>query len=165
MPRNMSFSMTIPQMRDGSKTVTRRDGWLFVKAGDVLNSVEKCMGLKPGEKIVKMGQIEVVSVRREQLGAVTPEECVLEGFPDLTPGEFIELYRRGRKLPVDYVITRIEFRHVVELGLEHYEQLYEYLRRADHQHVGVIAGSPYEKRHPDLKAWVSGKLKEFEVKS
>jgi len=33
--RNMSFSMTVDQIRDGSKTVTRRLGWLFLNFGDL----------------------------------------------------------------------------------------------------------------------------------
>lgn len=40
MPRLISFSKTIPQIRDGSKTVTRRDGWLHAKPGMVLEGVE-----------------------------------------------------------------------------------------------------------------------------
>jgi hypothetical protein len=64
MARNISFSMTEPQFLDGSKDVTRRMGWLRIKPGDVLNACRKCMGLKPGEKIVRLGQIVVVSVTR-----------------------------------------------------------------------------------------------------
>jgi len=47
MPRNISFALTTKQIRNRSKTVTRRLGWLHIKKGDVLNACVKCMGLKP----------------------------------------------------------------------------------------------------------------------
>ena len=46
MPRNMSFAMTTEQIRARTKTVTRRFGWWFLKAGDQVWAVEKAMGLK-----------------------------------------------------------------------------------------------------------------------
>jgi len=36
MPRNISFALTTQQVRNRTKTVTRRAGWLFLKAGDIL---------------------------------------------------------------------------------------------------------------------------------
>lgn len=48
MPRNMSFTLTIEQMRARTKTVTRRKGWAFLKPGDLVWAVVKGMGLKPG---------------------------------------------------------------------------------------------------------------------
>ena len=50
MPRNMSFAMTTEQVRNQTKTVTRRQGWRFLNAGDILQPVVKGMGLKKGEK-------------------------------------------------------------------------------------------------------------------
>ena len=44
MPRNMSFAMTTQQVKDQTKDVTRRFGWLFLKPGDILQPVEKAMG-------------------------------------------------------------------------------------------------------------------------
>lgn len=44
MPRNMSFSLTTQQMRDRTKTVTRRKGWEFLRTGDIVNACVKCMG-------------------------------------------------------------------------------------------------------------------------
>ena len=44
MPRLMSFSMTTPQVRARTKTVTRRLGWRFLKPGVVLWAVEKAQG-------------------------------------------------------------------------------------------------------------------------
>lgn len=47
----MSFALTVPQIQAGTKDVTRRLGWQFAKAGDLIRPVRKCMGLKPGAKI------------------------------------------------------------------------------------------------------------------
>lgn len=69
MPRNMSFAMTMPQILDETKVVTRRFGWWFLKPGERVWAVKKAMGLKKGEKIERLRQIEIVSVRKE-----TPEE-------------------------------------------------------------------------------------------
>jgi len=50
--RNMSFFLTTDQIRNKTKTVTRRDGWLFLKPGDIVQACVKCQGLKKGEKIL-----------------------------------------------------------------------------------------------------------------
>lgn len=65
MPRNISFALTTEQIRNRTKTVTRRLGWKNLKVGQVLNACVKCMGLKPGEQIQRLGQIRVVDVTFE----------------------------------------------------------------------------------------------------
>lgn len=119
MPRLISFSMTEPQFLDGSKTVTRRMGWLRLKAGDRLMAVRKAMGLKKGEKAHRLGLIEVVSVRRETLWKITKDECRREGFPEMTPRQFIVFFCRGHAgcSPLSDV-TRIEFKRVEPKGGE-----------------------------------------------
>ena len=57
MARNMSFAITTSQVRDRSKTVTRRLGWRFLKRGDVVCAVVKNMGLKKGEKVQRLCRI------------------------------------------------------------------------------------------------------------
>ena len=47
--RNMSFAMTTEAVRNQTKTVTRRFGWWFLKPGDMVQPVEKAMGLRKGE--------------------------------------------------------------------------------------------------------------------
>ena len=54
MPRNMSFSLTTDQVRNRTKTVTRRLGWWknkhgkrLLQVGDIVNACVKCMGLQP----------------------------------------------------------------------------------------------------------------------
>lgn len=110
MPRLISFSMTEPQFLDGSKTVTRRMGWLHLKAGDRLMAVRKAMGLKKGEKVHVLGEIVVTDVRREPLSAITPDDCAREGFPEMTLQEFIAFFCKGHSgCTPDSIVTRIEF--------------------------------------------------------
>jgi hypothetical protein len=114
MPRNMSFSMTTEQARNKTKTVTRRYGWANLKAGDVIQQVEKAMGLKKGEKPVKIHLIRAVEVTREPLTAIRdyPNDCELEGFPDWTPDQFIDfLTSKSGKSP-DELVTRIRFEYI-----------------------------------------------------
>lgn len=111
--RRISFSMTESQFLDGSKTVTRRTGWLKVKAGDRLRGVRKGMGLKKGEKQHVLGDLDVVSARRERLDAITPEDVVREGFPDMTCGEFVAFFCKGHAGCRPFSpVTRIEFRRI-----------------------------------------------------
>lgn len=119
--RNMSFALTTPQILDHSKTVTRRLGWLFLKEGDLLRPVKKCMGLRPGEKLdVLTDPIRVVSLRRERLDRMSTdlfygiEECAKEGFgnhPDYWwPSTFVSMFCACHKgCQPHTVITRIEF--------------------------------------------------------
>ncbi len=109
MPRNMSFSLTTQQVREKTKTVTRRNGWWFLRPGDVLNAVEKAMGLKKGEKIRKIGLIQVLSVRREQLNQITAEDVAREGFPKWSPDDFIKMYRTHNRCEDTAIVNRIEF--------------------------------------------------------
>jgi hypothetical protein len=117
MPRNISFSMTTPQFIDGSKDVTRRMGWLDAEVGDVLQAVEKAMGLKKGEKIKPLGLIRLVDVRREKLRDLIDrddgygfEEVRREGFPHFSPPMFVDFFCKGHKgcIPGS-TVTRLEF--------------------------------------------------------
>jgi hypothetical protein len=107
--RNISFSATTPQFRARTKTVTRRMGWAHAKAGNMLMGVEKSQGLKLGEKVVKLGPIRVVSVRRERLDSVTQEDVIAEGFPDYTPEQFVTFFCQFNGCAPDALVTRIEF--------------------------------------------------------
>jgi len=131
----MSFSMTTGAIRDGSKTVTRRLGWYFLKPGDVLWAVEKGMGLKKGEKVKRLALIRVVSAEREDLDYLLGPYCypqtdggrfdaaaeiVREGFPGMTPTEFVEMFCRANGLEfkppywAPWPVNRIEFEYVGE---------------------------------------------------
>lgn len=117
--RNMSFSITTGQIQDGTKTVTRRLGWLHLKVGDMVRPVRKCMGLKPGEKVEALcDPVRVVSLSREPLLWMTEDfkygraECIREGFPDLTPAQFVAMFCASHKgCTPETIITRIEFEY------------------------------------------------------
>lgn len=112
MPRNMSFAMTTEQIRNRTKTVTRRFGWNFLKPGDVVQAVEKAMGLKKGDKIVRLALLEIVSVRTEPLECITREDVVREGFPDWSPKQFIDMLVEHYDVLPWAPVNRIEFRYL-----------------------------------------------------
>jgi hypothetical protein len=97
MPRLMAVALTVPQVRGRSKTVTRRDGWLMLGPGDPLTLCEKARGRKNGELLVRIADVQVVSVRREPLDAITPQDVAAEGFPDMTPEEFVSFFTGTHK--------------------------------------------------------------------
>lgn len=113
--RNMSFALTTEQFRNRTKTVTRRLGWKFLKNGDLIQGCVKCMGLKPGEKIERLGAIRVVSVCREELrdmAAYTNLETAREGFPEMSIQQFISMFIHEMKCDIYTDVTRIEFEYV-----------------------------------------------------
>lgn len=114
MPRNMSFAMTTQQVEARTKDVTQRFGWWFLKPGDVLNAVEKAMGLQKGEKINRLCQIRVVSVREEPLNAITQDDVRREGFPDWTPEQFIKMLVDHYRVDPTASVNRIEFEYLEE---------------------------------------------------
>lgn len=116
--RLMSFSLTTEQMRRREKTVTRRLGWDSIKAGQLICAVEKGMGLKKGETVTRIGVLRVVRVRKESLLTLLYdeeyglEEVRREGFPKMTPLEFVEMFCRHNKVEKSRRVNRIEFEHV-----------------------------------------------------
>ena len=114
--RNMSFALTTDQVLRRQKWVTRRFGWAFLVPGDLVQPVVKAMGLRKSESVEKIGgPICIVETRWEPLNAITPEDVVLEGFPGMSPAEFVEMlvkhYRlRNSAKPVN----RIEFGYTEE---------------------------------------------------
>lgn len=118
--RNISFSLTTPQFLAGTKDVTRRMGWTFLKVGDEICAIEKGQGLGKGGKVKRLGVIRVVNVRREPLNQICADltygysECRREGFPpphhESDPGNFVEFFcDTHRGCYPNKVITRIEF--------------------------------------------------------
>ncbi|WP_280422131.1 hypothetical protein [Nocardia carnea] len=115
MPRLMSVSLTENQVRDRSKTVTRRVGWTMLRPGDRLTLCRKVMGRRRGEPLVRIVDVEVLSTRREPLSDITVDDVLAEGFPHMTPGEFVEFFcgtHRGCRPDSD--VTRIEWRYLDE---------------------------------------------------
>ena len=136
----MSFALTTEQVRQQTKTVTRRIGWERLKPGTLLQPIVKGQGLKKGERVEKIGgPIRVISVRQELLMRMTTDvdygfaETTREGFPvghdKHWPSLFIEMFcnshrvivslpnpvwhQRGetRSVRPDDTVTRIEFEY------------------------------------------------------
>ncbi|MBL3601592.1 MAG: HNH endonuclease [gamma proteobacterium endosymbiont of Lamellibrachia anaximandri] len=107
MPRNMSFALTTDQFKARTKTVTRRLGWGFLKPGDTVMGCRKCMGLKPGEKLERLGLIRILNVRREPLSRMFTEhtyglmETTKEGFPEMGTLDFIDMLALQENLWVE----------------------------------------------------------------
>lgn len=113
MPRNMSFAMTTSQIANRTKTVTRRFGWWFLKPGDVVQPVEKAMGLQKGEKAKKIGGlIRIVSTRTEPLHAIDKADCIREGFPNFNPGDFTDMLQAHYGCDLHDNVNRIEFEYL-----------------------------------------------------
>ena len=111
MPRLMSVSLTEKQVRDRTKLVTRRLGWLMLESGDRLTLCKKVQGRRKGEPLVRIVDVEVVSVRRERLDAITKQDVDLEGFPGMTPAEFVAFFCGSHKgCTPSTEVTRIEWR-------------------------------------------------------
>lgn len=124
--RNMSFRLTKKQFIDGTKDVTRRDGWLNLKAGEHFSAVEKSQGLKKGEKVNYLGQCICISnvservdeiirrpLRVDQIHRLNTEwrtEPEREGFPDLTPEKFVEMFCKEMGVKPSTIIQRIVFK-------------------------------------------------------
>ena len=110
----MSYSATETQFVDGSKDVTRRLGWHFLKRGDRFLAVRKAQGLKKGEKQVVLGAAVVRRVSRVPLSPITKREVVREGFPHLSPQEFVEMFCKMNRCTHDTIVTRIVFQRIEE---------------------------------------------------
>ena len=110
MSRLMSVSLTTPQVLARTKVVTRRRGWLNLRGGDELTLCRKVMGRRKGEPLVRLTDVRVLSVRRERLYAVTADEVVCEGFPEMTAAEFVEFFCRTHKgCTPETEVTRIRW--------------------------------------------------------
>lgn len=116
--KRMVFSKAIPQLLDGSMTVTRRTGWLSLRVGDELVAVESWIGLKKGEKQVVIGRIVITDVRRERLDAIDDDDCIREGFSNMNCSEFIDMFCETTKCEPHDMVTRIEFRKLPDDSLE-----------------------------------------------
>lgn len=111
--RNMSFMLTTEQMRARTKTVTRRIGWWNVKPGEVLNACVQCQGLAKGQKVEVITRIRVLRAGAEPLDAITPVECAKEGFPNLSPRQFMSLFMTTHKgARPETIVNRIEFEYL-----------------------------------------------------
>src|SRR5690348_11250508 len=122
MPRLMSVAFPEQAVRERRKTVTRRKGWTFLKPGDRLTLCRKVMGRKKGEPLVRIAEVEVVSVRRERLISLKAydygwEEMVREGFPGMHVSDFVQTYFiNAQHIGWWDTVTRIQWRYLDEVA-------------------------------------------------
>lgn len=109
MPRLMSVTFTEEAVRARRKSVTRRKGWRDLKPGTRLTL---CRRLRVSP-IVRIADVEVIDVRRERLEQITAADVAREGFPGMSPAEFIDTFfvKAQSMRPTDEV-TRIEWRYL-----------------------------------------------------
>lgn len=120
--RLMSVAMTADAVVDGTKDVTRRLGWLFLNEGGRLQLCRKVQGRRKGEPLDRLRAVEVVSIRREPLGLLDRDdqpgtyarlEVDREGFPDLSPREFVRrFFMEAQGCSWSTVVTRIEWAYL-----------------------------------------------------
>jgi len=111
--RNMSFMLTLQQIRDRTKDVTRRNGWDFLQPGDLIRAVHKSQGLKKGEHPIQLAVLRVETCWREPLDFISQAEVVREGFPDMTCEEFIAMFIKSHKGVTRHTrVRRIQFSYV-----------------------------------------------------
>ena len=128
MARLMSVAFTEQAVIERRKTVTRRKGWWvdkngrrLLKPGDRLTLCRKVMGRKPGEPLVRLAEVEVVSVERQPLHWLTSpyragwarQELALEGFPGMDPHAFVwHYFIDAQRIEPEAHVTRIEWRYL-----------------------------------------------------
>ena len=104
--------MTTDQIRAQTKTVTRRFGCSFLNPVDIVQAVEKAMGLRKGEKIKRLCLIRIVSTRTEPLRAITQDDVIKEGFPSWAPSEFVQMLIDHYKVEPTVSVNRIKFEYM-----------------------------------------------------
>ena len=123
MSRLMSVAYTAQAVRDRTKTVTRRKGWLFAKPGDRITLCRKVMGRTKGEPLERIVDVEVVHVQRHPLSALLTadpqearDEVTMEGFPGMEPADFIRtFFIEAQGMSAADMVTRIEWRYLDEV--------------------------------------------------
>lgn len=110
--RLMSVALTTDAVRSRRKTVTRRVGWQMLNPGDQLTFCPKVRGRRRGELLDRIVTVDVVAVRREPLNTITAQDVTAEGFPDMSPAEFVEFFcATHHGVTPTTEITRIEWRY------------------------------------------------------
>ncbi len=88
-------------------------GWLILQPGTRLTLCRKVMGRRKWEPLVRIVDVEVTAVRRERLDLITSEEVAAEGFPQMSPAEFVDFFCRSHTgCTPESTITRIQWRYL-----------------------------------------------------
>lgn len=122
MSRLMSVTLTEAAVVARQKTVTRRLGWEYLEPGDRLTLCRKVQGRrrKDGtvEPLVRLAEVEVVSVRRERLNAIRNDDVAREGFetdpndPRAPSEQFVSFFVKNMRCWHGEEVTRIEWRYL-----------------------------------------------------
>lgn len=110
--RLISCSLTEQQIRDRTKTETRRLGWQHLKAGNLLCFVDKAMGHRNGSRPRRICIVRVSEVWREPLYCINFGGCRREGFPQMQPLDFVEMFRSHMKCQMTDEVTVIRFEYI-----------------------------------------------------
>ena len=119
--KNISFFLTTQQFKNRTKDVTRRIGWRDVEPGELLQGVLKGQGIPKGGTIQKLGVIQVKEARREPLNKMLEDgpygwlECIREGFPNMEPKGFVDMFCKHNGCKPETEIARIEFGYMDEI--------------------------------------------------
>lgn len=96
-------------------------------SGQTLWAIEKGQGLKKGDKVKRLAELYVVSCRAEPLNHLlgiwrtgyrrytateAKIEMIKEGFPLLTPLEFVLMFCKLNDCEGDVLVNRIEFEYL-----------------------------------------------------
>ena len=54
----------------------------------------------------------ITSIRREPLNAITAADCKREGFPWMSPSDFVEFFCKAMHARPCTIVTRIEFEYL-----------------------------------------------------
>ncbi len=127
----MSYRHTLGPFLCGDKDVTRRLGWLNLKPGEHYMAVRQAQGLKKGEKVQRLGECVCLHNYPEELRCIEyysyrgwssipqifrstiRKETAREGFPELTPHQFVVMFCREMKCTPKTIVNRIEFARVI----------------------------------------------------
>ena len=128
--RLISCAKTIPQVVAQTKTETRRLGWKLARPAWRLIVIER-NDYRRGGTPVALACVELIHTARERLCDISPDAVVREGFPEMTPREFIAFFCREMRAAPDVELTVLRWRYLREPDLSESErrQFSKLLRR------------------------------------